>query len=244
MSALLDIQIDNYEGPIDLLIHLIHRNEMNIFDVPISDITDHFVSEIRRMRSMDMEVAADFIQMASYLIYLKSRSLLPSAAIQSDELPLEEEEFNFAQLLADLAYCKDLSVILRERAEKSGRSFMRRDGILLPRSELVREEPFALANAFFEAVEEKPEINVVVHSTKARVDAAVARTKAVVGGRNETLWSFLSRIFPESFEQAVAFTTVLDMSRHELLYVIQDGNFTEILIQNLMNKKAEMDGRL
>ncbi|MDR2884348.1 MAG: segregation/condensation protein A [Deferribacteraceae bacterium] len=233
MTNLLDVQIDNYEGPLDLLIHLVHRNEMNIFDVPISVITDHFVAEVRRMQSLDMEVAAEFIQMASYLIYLKSRSLLPRGTTEGEELSIEEESFNLAQLLVELAYCKELAIIMRACAEKASGYLTRREGIQLPREKSFGEDPYKLADLFFEATREKPDIKVVVNSTKGHSDKVAAQTKTIILSKRDTMWSELTAIFPESFEKAVAFATILDISKQQLIRSIQESNFSDILMQRL-----------
>jgi segregation and condensation protein A len=233
MNDLLAVQIDNYEGPLDLLIHLIQRNEMNIFDVPISEITNHFVAEIRRMQALDMEIAAEFIHMASYLIYLKSRSLLPRGSTAGEEISIEEESFNLAQLLVELSYCKELALFLKQCAESSGRYLSRRDGILLPRESLTTEDPYQLADLFFDATREKPDFKVVVTSTKERSDSVAADTKKLILSKKETMWSELTVKFPENFDKAVAFSTILDVGRQQLIRAIQENNFTDILIQKL-----------
>ncbi len=230
---LLSVHIDNYEGPLDLLIHLVHRNEMNIFDVPVSEITNQFILEIRRMQELDMEIAAEFIHMASYLIYLKSRSLLPSGSTAGEEISIEEESFNLAQALVDLSYCKELAVRLKEFADYSGRYLLRREGILIPKESVLSEDPYRLANAYFESAQIKPEEKVVVHSTREQSEAIAAQTKKIVLERKDTLWSEISPVFPESFEKAVAFSTILDLSKQRLIRSIQESNFTDILMQRL-----------
>lgn len=81
-----EIKIDNFEGPLDLLCHLIDKNKMDIYDIQISKITDQYVEYLNEMERLNLEIASEFLVMASTLIYLKSRSLLPK---QNDE---EEKE--------------------------------------------------------------------------------------------------------------------------------------------------------
>ena len=71
------IKIDNFEGPLDLLCHLIDKNKMNIYDIKISDITDQYIDYINEMERLNLEIASEFLVMASTLILLKSKSLLP-----------------------------------------------------------------------------------------------------------------------------------------------------------------------
>ena len=237
MPDLLDIQIQNYEGPLDLLIHLIQRNEMNIFDVPISEITEQFISEIKLMQNMDMEIAAEFIHMASYLIYLKSRRMLPKD-MDINELSIEEESFNFAQVIIELAFCKDLAIHLKERSEKSGKYLSRKESLLIPKYTDGKQysseyTSYQLAEAYFSINTEKIEQKVVINSTKQQVDEIKSHTIKILLNKKETLWSELENIFKENMEKAVAFTSILTMSKHQLIRAIQDANFSDILIQRL-----------
>ena len=73
----LSIKLDAFEGPLDLLLHLIKKNEVNIYDIPIAKITEEYINTIETMREMNLDVAGEFLVMAATLIYIKSRMLLP-----------------------------------------------------------------------------------------------------------------------------------------------------------------------
>ena len=237
--SLLNVHIDKYEGPLDLLIHLVNRNEMNIFDVPISEITDKFVQEIRRMQELDMEIAAEFIHMASYLIYLKSRSLLPKGGAAGEELSVEEESFNLVQTLLELAYCKELAIKLKELAEQSGSCLLRREGLLLPKETVLSEDIYRLVNTYFKLTQVKDEEKVVIHSTKEQSESISAQTKKFILERRHTLWSEVVSVLQNSFEKAVAFSTILDMSKQQIIRSVQKSNFSDFLMQRLINNETK-----
>ena len=71
------VKIESFEGPFDLLLHLVHRQRVDIGQVSLSDITDQYLAEIRRMQALDLEIASDFIVVASTLLEIKAASLLP-----------------------------------------------------------------------------------------------------------------------------------------------------------------------
>jgi segregation and condensation protein A len=235
----LDITINNYEGPLDLLIHLVQKNEMDIFDVPIAEITTHFVAEIRRMQALDMDVAAEFINMASYLIYLKSRSMLPKDGTEDETLV--NDSFDLAQLLITLSYCKDLSQVLKNYAAAAGKSLCRRQGILLPKGEEERGDLIRLADLFFNVTSEKIEEKVVVRSLQEQADAVVAQTQSLLLANEQTLWSELASIFDERFSQAIAFSSVLVLSKNQLIRSIQEENFADILLQRLQQTQEAVN---
>ena len=88
MESPLNVSLENYEGPLDLLLDLIRKQELDIYDIPIAKITAQYLDYIHRLQELDIEVAGEFIYMAATLIYIKSRMLLPP----DPELPAEQQE--------------------------------------------------------------------------------------------------------------------------------------------------------
>ena len=83
------IKIDNFEGPLDLLIFLIEKNKMNIYDINLTEITDQYIEYLNAMEEMNLEIASEFLIMASSLLYLKSKKLLPKQEDETEELTEE-----------------------------------------------------------------------------------------------------------------------------------------------------------
>ena len=116
MTEALNFKLEIFEGPLDLLLSLISKNKVDIYDIPISLILDQYLEYIEQMRKMDMEIAGDFITMAAELMLIKSRMLLPKN-------PLEEEEDPRARLadaLAEYKRAKEAAQILSENFERYG----------------------------------------------------------------------------------------------------------------------------
>ena len=80
------IKIENFEGPLDLLCHLIDKNKMNIDEINLSKITDQYVEYIKEQEKMNLEIASEFLVMASTLLYLKSKNLLPKQEDEEEEI--------------------------------------------------------------------------------------------------------------------------------------------------------------
>ena len=107
------IKMENFEGPLDLLCHLVDKNKMDICEIQIATITDQYLEYITKMHEMNLEVTSEFIVMASKLIYLKSKSLLPSVVEESTE----ESEFDLVKLLLEYKQYKEYTFYLRERLD-------------------------------------------------------------------------------------------------------------------------------
>ncbi|MBQ0108431.1 MAG: segregation/condensation protein A, partial [Phascolarctobacterium sp.] len=93
------IKVEQFEGPLDLLLHLIHENKYDIFDIPIVEITDQYMGALNQMQEFDMEVATEFLLMAATLLQIKSRMLLPPKPVTEED---EEEAQDPRQVSIDM----------------------------------------------------------------------------------------------------------------------------------------------
>ena len=140
----LRFKLETFEGPLDLLLTLITRNKVSIYDIPISFIFDQYMDYLRQMEMMDMEIAGEFITMAAELMLIKSRMLLPKPETEKED-PREQ----LAQALAEYKKAKEASVFLRERYEKyHGRitkdaEVLETEEVLLPHETALLEKAFA-----------------------------------------------------------------------------------------------------
>ena len=111
-----NIKVPIFEGPLDLLLHLIKENKVDIYDIPIAVITGQYLQYIEMMEELNLDVAGDFLVMAATLIHIKSRMLLPV----DEEAPGEEEDprLELIQRLLEYQTFKDASLGLREKEEE------------------------------------------------------------------------------------------------------------------------------
>ena len=128
-----ELRLDNFEGPLDLLCYLIDKNKMDIYKVSISDITDQYLKYLKEQESLNLEIASEFLVMASTLLLIKSKGLLPKAA--EDEAELTEEEL--LRRIIEYKKYKEISKIFKERITVySKRLYKLPDKIELPKQHL------------------------------------------------------------------------------------------------------------
>ena len=106
------IHLDNFEGPIDLLLYFIRRDEIDIYDIPISDITKEFIDTIEKWEKLHLHIAGDFIVMASSLMRIKARMLLPRAEID-EEGAIIDPRTELVNQLVEYKRFKDASDMLK-----------------------------------------------------------------------------------------------------------------------------------
>ena len=116
------IKLENFEGPLDLLCTLIEKNKMNIYDINLNEITDQYIDYINKMEEMNLEITSEFLIMASTLLYLKSKNLLPNK--KDDEEEITEEEL--IRRIIEYKKYKDITAKLKSNFEMfSNRVFKR-----------------------------------------------------------------------------------------------------------------------
>jgi len=175
------IKTDKFEGPVELLLDLVKKNEINIYEVWISKITTQYLEHITIVKSLDLDEALEFLVIAASLIYLKSRSLLPQ-----ETLALEEEEEELRKTLEDYAqeYERFKQVVehLKEKAHIASVQFTRPVPPELKDEEYIEATLFDLVSAFK---------NIMAESEKREYVKEIARETVTVEQRMEEIMNLL-----------------------------------------------------
>lgn len=116
MTSEYKVDLDIYNGPLDLLLYLIRREEVNVYDIPIARITDQYLQYIEAIQALDMNIVGDFLVMAATLMYIKSYMLLPRTEIKDDEEEIEDPRSSLVKQLLEYKRYKESTFILAARA--------------------------------------------------------------------------------------------------------------------------------
>ena len=231
------VRLEHFEGPLDLLLHLIRRHEVNIYDIPIAEITAQYLGYIDLMQEMNLDVAGEFLVMAATLIHIKSRMLLPrpetAAGVEGEE---EDPRDALVRRLLEHQKYKAAAGLLHEREQVRAAQWQRPDERV---AEIAGEdlEPelevdlFSLLTAF----------QAVVQRAKQRPRVLLPPEQVSVEARIEQLLVRLSETdacgFEELFADAddrggliVTFLALLEMIRLKLVRVFQAGSFGPIRV--------------
>ncbi len=118
------IDLDTYNGPLDLLLYLIRREEVDIYDIPITKITDQYMAYLNELQSIDIGLAGDFLVMASTLMYVKSQTLLPRSE-ETDEEEMEDPRRELVKQLLEYKRYKEASSTMTKLSEERSQRFSR-----------------------------------------------------------------------------------------------------------------------
>ncbi len=217
------IKLDIFEGPMDLLIHLIRKTEVDIYDIPIALITDQFLAYINWMKSMNIDFAGDFLLMAATLTQIKSKMLLP---VHDDEEEEEDPRMEIARPLLEYLQIKSAADQLMERPLLGADTFVKpaiNEEVLVDQDdEMIKVGLFELIDAFQSIL-----ANI---STDHRVDLAADRisVREKINDIVELLEKHGSITFDELFtgkyvkrDVVVTFLATLEMTKLNLIQIAQ-----------------------
>ena len=228
----LSYKLENFEGPLDLLLQLIARNKLNICDIEISVLVDQYIEQIRLMQQSDMDVASEFLEMASRLIYLKTVSLLP----KHDEADQLKEELTTE--LMEYELCRKLSAILSKMTKGFDRFIKKEEKIEFDKTYELSHDKELLVKYYAEAIgrgmRKQPPPTTVFSKIVARKIVSVSSKIVYVlrtltrGGKKK-----MSSVFgtAKSRSELVAtFLALLELCKANRLSIEGSGEETEISI--------------
>jgi len=231
------VHLENFDGPMDLLLHLIKSDEVEIWEISISRITAQYLQYLEMMEAMNVEIAGEFLLMAATLMRVKSQRLLPrppTAGDLDDELITEEDLIN--RLLTYKIY-KEAAASLKKREEDAGPRFSRGFQPHLPddyRYPLKEVSLYTLIKSYQE-IELRDHDAPTAHEVlleDIRLEDQVAHVLTRLGeGKGKLHFSALLSEERTRLEIVVTFLAILELAREQVLRVIQDQAFEDIWVE-------------
>jgi segregation and condensation protein A len=231
------IRIQSFEGPLDLLVHLIKKNELNVYDIPIALITEQYLEYLDLMQELNLDVASEFLVMAATLIHIKSRMLLPRPdPTQEDQEPGEDPRDTLVRRLLEHQKFKAAAELLHERETLRSAQWTRPDS----RVEAIAGEDyepelevdlFSLLSAFrlvLQRARERPPLELPPEqvSIETRIEQLLERVSETEAcGFSDLFADAASRV-----DMIVTFLALLEMIRLKLIRVFQAGQMGPIRI--------------
>jgi len=245
----LNFKLQQFEGPLDLLLHLIDKNKMDIFDIPIVEITAQYMEYIRAMKEANLDVMSEFLVMAATLLKIKSKMLLPI-----EETEDEEEEDPRAELVKQLLeykMYKCISYELRDRQVDANNVYFKVPTIPdevskyeqpVDLEELMSDITLSKLNAIFNSVIKRQENRVdPVRSKFGKIEKEEVSLDDKMNymlefARNNRNFSFRQLLEGQrsKMDTIVTFLVILEMMKAGQIYIVQENTFDDIKIESKM----------
>jgi segregation and condensation protein A len=230
-----------FEGPLDLLLHLVKINEMDVYDIRLSTVTDQYLEYVHAMKQLDLEAVGDYLVMAATLLNIKSRALLPRNA-EDEELAPEEEideilsTQELIRRLVEFRRFKELAQSLRRVEEEHSRLFYRQNMMTsIPGSEaeLPRQDILALFDAFARVLKKvRVDREHQVVGELFSVEDKVTEIREKLKLHRQINFSRVFETCTHRQEVICYFLAILELSKLREITLAQAANFEDILVES------------
>lgn len=235
----IEIKIDEFEGPLDLLLHLIKESKMDILNLQIEIITDQYLDYIHKMEEMNLDIASSYLVMAAELIEMKSRMLLPRKEEEQEEE--EDPQEQLVNRLIEYQRYKDLTKEFKELEEERHKIFTKSPENIkeyLPEVEVISNTDVTL-NDLLEAFQkflERQKQNEPLATKVTKKEMSVEERRISIRNilKKKKKFNFLELFDTLTREYVVVtFLAILEMARQNELVIIQDNTFGEIMCEGI-----------
>lgn len=227
------IRLDSFEGPLDLLLHLIKREEIDIWNIPIARVTEQYLEYIDLMKDLNINVAGEWLVMAATLIYIKSRMLLPPDPAAAAEETREDPRTELVYQLLEHQKFKNAAQMLHVREEVENAVWNSPPGEVIEEGkDMVSVSLFDLLKAFHEVVKrfEAQQQTVELEQEEVTIEQKVADIRRLLMVHDTIHFSTLFTRMPSKMHVIVTFLALLELVRLREVWLYQKRVFDEIYI--------------
>ena len=244
----INVKLEKFEGPLDLLLHLIEKNKVDIYDIPIAIITDQYLDYLKKMEIEDLNIMSEFLVMAATLLDIKAKMLLPAEVNEDGEE--EDPRAELVEKLIEYKMYKYMSFELKDRQIDAGRNIYK--PATLPREVLEYVEPIdyeklvgdidlAKLNQIFKSVvrKQKDKIDPIrsrfgnIEKDEINMEEKQLYIEMYVRTHKRFSFRALLEAQPTKMEIVVTFLVMLEMMKMGKIRIVQDNLFDDILITSL-----------
>ncbi len=237
------IKINNFEGPLDLLCHLIDKNKMDISDINLSEISEQYIEYLKEQEELNLEIASEFLVMASTLLYLKSKKLLPKQEEETEELTEEE----LIKRIIEYKKYKEISKVFKNNyIIYSNRIFKNEEKIKLPKQKIEKKYEKDLISKIYKELIERNKVRL--NKNAKNIEKIAIVENYTVASKVKEMFKLLIKqkrfVFNKVFsvekkskqEVITAFSGLLELSRRDKVKTEQDDLFGNITVEKKKRK--------
>lgn len=230
---LMDIHLNIFEGPLDLLLYLIKKNNLDIYDIPVSEITEEYLKYLDVMKELNLDIAGEFLVMASTLMQIKAKSLMPKKPEDGEEG--QDPREGLVRMLEEYQKYKAASALLSERFNKYKDVFYRGSPVFQAQDKHLDVEMVYLIDAVKKAFE-RVALRREIEAEDVPIESRIEKILKVL---SEKKWILLDDIFKEETKirgVITCFLALLELVKLNKITVTQDDSFSEVKIYLIESK--------
>jgi segregation and condensation protein A len=230
-----NIHLDTFEGPLDLLLHLIKKNDLEISEIRIADITAEYLSYIGLIQNLNIEIAGEFLVMASTLMQIKSKSLLPSSG---DDLEQEENDMldQLKNRLLEYQKYKEIGKLLSYKVLENGQVYYRPEQVINKHDFILDVTIFDLTRCFRKALIRLPQDIKEIMYQEIPIEVKIREILDILEDKEYVSFTEILKNQNTKAALIVCFMAVLELVKNKQIIAKQSELFTEIRIYKVHNE--------
>lgn len=240
MSAI-NYKIEVFEGPMDLLLHLISKHKLNIYDIPISELVEQYLEYVEQMKDADLEIASEFLEMAARLVYIKTVSLLP---VYDEGEKLRKE---LSGELIEYAECKRVAQLLSSQTEGFNCIGRPQEAYEVDMTYTRTHESLELLNAYLRVVGKRlrkippplDSFKVIVQKKIVSVSSKIKSLVTVLSNGKKNRFSDIILMSESRSDMVAAFLAILELAKTK--HVVLSGQGDNVEIELIKVPEGELD---
>ncbi|MBI4387261.1 MAG: segregation/condensation protein A [Elusimicrobia bacterium] len=239
-SETYEVHLEVFEGPLDLLLYLIRKSDLDIYNIPISEITREYLSTIELMKDLNLEAAGEFLVMASTLMQIKAQMLLPSHGAEPEEGPDPRREL--VSKLLEYQRFKGAARFLEERAENFKGVFYRGAPFFSDDEKTLRVSMFELLSTLREILDSAEDRGMVVMGEQFPVEEKIEKILRLLAQRPYVAFREIFQGETRRLAILSCFLALLELIKLQKAFARQEAPFSEILIYKKEPPSAPVTG--
>ncbi|MFP5519743.1 MAG: segregation and condensation protein A [Bdellovibrionia bacterium] len=241
----LNVQLPKFEGPLGLLLYLIRKEEMDIMDIKIHEITHQYLEYIKLMKELDLEVAGEFVAMAATLIHIKSKMLLPTYDENGEIVEQEDPRKELVQKLLEYQKYQEAAKSLYERPLVNRDVFLRgvRESLAPKEDEIILEDNalFSLISSYRRIVKAaKKKVHKVTHKLQSIAGRILEMKEFLVPGRRVTMMEMVTAIEDRGRQALITFLSLLELGKIGFVRLYQTETYGDIWVEAKQNIEGDV----
>ncbi|MFA7073606.1 MAG: segregation/condensation protein A [Endomicrobiaceae bacterium] len=234
-----DVHLDTFEGPLDLLLHLVRKTDLEVQEIQISEITSEYLSYLSVITDLNLDVAGEFLVMASTLMQIKAKMLHPENEKDSADADFELDRIK-AKLLEYQKY-KEVSKILSNKEQQYAQTYYRPQYVIEEQDYEVEVTIFDLIKSFQEALRTLPEEVREIMYKEIPIETKIREILDILEGRQYISFNEIMKLQPTRQSLIVSFMAILELVKNKQVVAKQSEIFDEIRIYRVYNDEIKID---
>lgn len=241
MDEMYKVKLDTFEGPLDLLLHLVNELEIDIYDIPMAEITEQYLQYIQEMQRIELNIASEYLVMAATLLEIKSAMLLPKKEVKFEDEYEEDPREDLVRRLIEYRKYKEGAERLKELEQEASQVFMRPMTIFS--DEFYKQEIKPGTQSVYDMLEAYDRMMLRKEWSRP-IDTTVSRVEIPLEQRMEEIRSMVQRssggvlfddlfTIPSKTHIVVTFIAILELMKNKEVYCEQNGNFEDLMIYEM-----------